>query len=225
MSQEARRHAARRSLLPNKFVRRGGRRAALPLACEGTRAGERRGRWAVANSGSGVTMHEGVTVAIKETTRIRPVSVNCATTGCSSSFAFGGGSANEFFAAFEEAHFEGWLCLVATPFDLKCPTCNQREFRRYQTHQLLRHKLTDQPEWKRDLALAVWAAMPERKDEYLRETEMPIAMRALLGRETLKSAHVRDAVEKIERAFASSSVASNGAEASRLAQRALRSAS
>ena len=162
-------------------------------------------------------------MATEHSARIRALSVKCATDGCSSSFTFSGGTAGEFFAAFEEAHFEGWLCLVKTPFDVKCPACTGREFRTYQRHQVLRDKLTDEPEWKRDLILAVWAAMPDRNDEYLRETEMPTAVRALLGKETLKSAHVRDAVEKIERAFSSSSAGSNGAEAARLAHHALRS--
>jgi hypothetical protein len=110
---------------------------------------------------------------------------------------------------------------VKTPFDLRCPTCNAREFRTYQRHQILRDKLSDQPEWKRDIVLTVWAAMTEVNDEYLRETEMPIALRALLGNETIKSAHVCDAIEKIERAFSPSARGTNGSEASRLARRVL----
>ena len=128
---------------------------------------------------------------------------------------------SEFFDAFESAYFDGWLCLVKTPFDTMCPGCNRAEHRRLQSHQLLREKLREQPEWKRDIVLATWATMLKVNDEYLRETEMPICMRALLGTEkTANAAHVRDALDKIERAFSRRGDA-NAALASQLAKAAL----
>jgi hypothetical protein len=149
------------------------------------------------------------------------VSVNCGTEGCRSVLALPSGTASEFFDAFETAYFDGWLCLVNSPFEMMCPTCNRAQLRRLQSHQLLRGKLGDQPEWRRDIVLATWAAMLKVDDEYLRGTEMPICLRALLGIEkTANAAHVRDALEKIERAF-SRQGGPNATVASQLAKAAL----
>lgn len=153
--------------------------------------------------------------------RIESVTVKCASAGCNSQLTLPGGTAVEFFERFEAAHFEGWLCLVKTPFDITCPSCNEKRPRTLQRHQVLREKLADQPTWKRDIALAVWAAMSHVNDSYLRETEMPAALSALLGKETATgAAHVRQALEHIDRAF-SRREHPNAAEAARLANVAL----
>lgn len=153
--------------------------------------------------------------------QIAGVNVNFGTEGCSSVLALPSGTASEFFDAFENAYFDWWLCLVKSPFEMMCPGCNRAELRRLQGHQLLREKLSDQPEWRRNIVLATWAATLKDDDEYLRGTEMPICLRALLGTgKTAKTATVRDALEKIERAF-SRRGGHNATLASQLAKAAL----
>jgi hypothetical protein len=126
---------------------------------------------------------------------VSPFGLRCAADGCSSEFAFTGGTVVDFIGVFAAAHREGWLCLMRTVLDVTCPECNRRP-RAIQKHQVMR-RLAAQPEWKRNIVVLAWASMAEiRDDDYLRETDMPMWLGALLGDEVgADAAHVRNALE------------------------------
>ena len=155
------------------------------------------------------------------TAQIKAFNIHCVTPGCESVVDFQSGTAAEFYEAFNEVHYDGWLCLVESILDMTCPRCNATP-RSYPSHRLLRHKLAHQPEWKQDVVLTSWAAMAQVGNGYLRETEMPIALCALLHNDKTPSAtHVRHALEQIERALSRRAGEPNAAEAARLARVAL----
>lgn len=128
----------------------------------------------------------------------------------------------EFIDAFDAAHEEGWLCLMKSVLEMTCRGCSAR-FRSVQWHQVMRRKLADQPEWKRDIVVFAWAAMADIKDnDYLRETDMPIWLHALLGSEkTPRAGHVRPTLEHLQWTLERYQDRPNAAEAARLAGLAL----
>lgn len=149
---------------------------------------------------------------------VRAFTLRCATEGCESVFTFAGGSVSDFLTAFEQAHHQGWLCLMKTVLDMTCPNCNRRP-RAIQSHQVMRRRLLKQPEWKRDIVVFAWAAMADIADnEYLRAYDMPMWLDSLLGKETTANAeHVRQALEHMHSNLGRYSDRPNAARAARLA--------
>ena len=148
---------------------------------------------------------------------VRTFAVPCATSGCESVFIFPGGTVSDFLASFDEAHQQGWLCLMKTVLDMTCPKCRVR--RSLQRHQLMLRRLQNQPEWKRDIVVFAWAAMADiTNDDYLKNTDMPMWLDSLLGKETTANAeHVRQALEHMHSSLRRYRRNPNAAEAARLA--------
>lgn len=86
--------------------------------------------------------------------------------------------------------------------------------------------MADQPAWKRDIVIFAWAAMADiSKDTYLRETDMPIWLGCLLGRETTARAeHVSHALRHMATALRNYGENANAITAAELADAALRRA-
>ena len=154
----------------------------------------------------------------RPTQMIRAFSISCATEGCESTFTFRGGSVPEFLDLFEQAHQQRWLCLMKNVLYMTCPQCNRRP-RALQEHQVMRRRLLNQPQWKQDIVVFAWAAMADiASDDYLRTTDMPMWLDALLGNETTaKAEHVRQALEHMHSTLGRYRQNPNAAEAARLA--------
>jgi len=133
------------------------------------------------------------------TLSIQPFALKCTTSECRSLFEFPGGAISEFIDAFDAAYHAGWICLMEDILAMTCPACVATSHRRLLDHHLMRNRLVGQPDWKRDIIVSAWAAMTRIHDnEYLRDTDMPGWLNALLGKETTaRGAHVRHTLEHL----------------------------
>ena len=154
---------------------------------------------------------------------VQPLQVPCSGTGCQRSFEFAGGTIDSFVEQFNACHDEGWFCLMESPLEMFCPQCHAARGRTIQRHQVLRRRLAGQLPWRRDLVVLLWAAMAhEPTDDYLRATEAPMWLGALLGNETASATHVHNALEQIARVLSSHNDNPDAIAAARVAKTALR---